>query len=55
MQLPSSDHTDQFHGNPNIDNRALSMASSRLDNRDKNSAFLQQVRAKNQNLEHVQE
>src|ERR1700742_4436539 len=40
MQLPKRVQADQFQGNPAIDRRAHSMASSRLDNRERNKAFL---------------
>lgn len=40
MQLPKSDHVDQFQGNPAIDRIAFSMVSSRLDRRERNNAFL---------------
>lgn len=38
---PNKVHADQFHGYPAIDNNALSIASSRRDNRYRNSAFLE--------------
>ena len=43
IQFPSSVQADQFHLQPAIDKRVLSIASSLLDIRDKNRAFLRRA------------
>ena len=43
MQLASKVHTDQFQGKPARERRADSMASSRLERRERNNAFLEGI------------
>lgn len=49
MQLANKIHADQFQRTPAMERRTLSIASSRLDSRERNSALLQDASTINKN------